>query len=114
MLAREQCAFGRVFRRTLVAAHHLDQDIDVRAGCEGDGIGFPGIAGQVGVTVLRAVTGGDCGDGDRASSPRGNEAGMGLDDLDHADANGSQTGKAKTQGGGGHGRTFGSGHAAVC
>ena len=96
-----------------MAAHHLDENIDIGATRKGDGVGFPGIAGQVGIAVLLRVTRRNGGDLDAAARAGGDQVGLGLDDLDDADANGAKTGKAKTQRGG-HGETYASERAVVC
>ena len=68
----------------------------------------PGIARQVGVAVARPVARADGGDLDRAARAQRDQVGVVLEDLDHADPDGPQTGDAKAQrrgrGGGGHGK----------
>ena len=62
ILAGGDGGFGRGKGRAVVAAHHLDEDIDVVAAGEGDGVGLPGIGGKVGVAVLFRIPGRDGGD----------------------------------------------------
>jgi hypothetical protein len=99
VFAAGEGGLGRIFRGAFVAAHHLDEDVDVLALCQRDGVGFPRIAGQVRIAVLLRVAGGNGGDHHRATGAGGDQVGMGLHDLDHANSHSAKTGKTKAQGG---------------
>ena len=108
ILAGGNRRLGRVAGRAFMAAHHLDEHIDIFAVRQGHRIGFPRIARQIGIAVFRPITRRDGGDHHGAARAGGDQRRMLLHDFHHANPYGPQTRKAKTQGGtgcgGGHGR----------
>ena len=85
---------------TILRERELGIREDVVAPGKVGGAVRPGIARQVRVPVAVPVPGADGGDLHRPAAARGQQVGVGLDDLDDADPDGAKAGDAETEGGG--------------
>ena len=82
-------------RGAFVAAHDLDEDINVIAAGKGDGVILPRIAGQVDAAILVLRPGRDGHNLNRASGARGQKGCVFLDDPDDADTHRAQASNAQ-------------------
>jgi hypothetical protein len=87
-----------------VAAHDFDKDVNIVAFGQGNRVGFPSVARQIGVAVFRFIAGGNGGDHHRTAGAQGDQIGVLLHDLDHTDSNGAKTRKTQAQRFGCHGK----------
>jgi hypothetical protein len=94
--ARDRGLGGRLGRPVL-AADHLDDEIDVLAPGECHGIVLPGIGGEIDAAVAVARAGRDRDDLDRAAGAGGDQPTMGLEHGDHAGPDSAESGDGDAQ-----------------
>ena len=88
---------GHGLGRAVLAADHLDDEVDVVAPGERHRIVLPGVAGEIHAAVAVARAGGDGGDLDGTAGAGGDERTVGLEHADHPGAHGAETGDGDAQ-----------------
>jgi len=84
----QRCAAG--VGGAVFATDHLDQNVNVIAACQFNGVVFPSITGQINATVLAAGSSGDRGDLDRTASAGSQKVAVLLNDLDDTSTNSAE------------------------
>jgi hypothetical protein len=83
---------GSRLRRAVLAAHHLDDEVDVVAAGERDRVVLPGVGREVDAAVAVPRAGGDRDDLDRPPGASGDRIAVRLQHPDHARPDGAEAG----------------------